>query len=109
MAGLLREDLGAQRAFARRHAGLVEGQRLLGMTALLGQHDVSVGAVRRELERLAGELDPAAPARLERAVHQVLRLFERGRRGGRHLVDGPGEPLAQRCVGVFQGLERRRL
>ena len=39
-------------------------------------------------------LDPAAPAGLERSVDQVLCLLQRGGRGGRQVVDRPGEPLA---------------
>ena len=38
-------------------------------------------------------------------VDQVLRLLERGGRGGRQVVDRPGEPLAEGGVGLVQGLE----
>ena len=104
-AGLLREHVGAQGPLAGGDPLFVKRTGGFGSVARLGQHDVGVGAVGGQLEGLAGELDPASPARLERSVDQVLRLVVRGRRRGRQVVDRPREPLAKRRVGLLEGLE----
>ena len=108
-ARFLREHLRPQRALAGRYTLLVERAGIVQRAALLGEHDVGVGAIGGQLERPAGELHPAAAARLERPVDQVLRFLQRrGGRGG-DVVDRPREPLPEGRVDLVQGLEHRGL
>jgi hypothetical protein len=82
---MLREELGAKRALAGRHALRIEVARSLGgLGGLLGEQDIGVGAVWRIKKSLAGQLDPAPPARVPSLIHDLLgALAFRYRRGWR--------------------------
>ena len=74
------EDLRAEHARGRVHGPLVQLDRLPPAPGLLGQDQVGVGAVRVELEGLAGDRHPnLGIARVHGAVRHRLRPIERRR------------------------------